>query len=470
MNSKDWKHQPWVSMNWLETSLKVKKFPMIHWKTTTNKKKSSISIENDSSGTIQSNFLAWQTTGALSVQYIWDHPTIKELSIVLPKQVKITDELWMAYWRGWWLAVDAIPRQIEPFKRPNINCSVFIETLPLSYDLWMTEYEWAKATIWVRTIQESPSNMRNPTILVRWMKEACKNVPNLHMKVYKNNSKFLSKWGGFQAIQSGSHSHGYVIELRNHKKKISNPDVIFIGKGVNFDTGGISLKSIKSMSLMRMDLTGALCAFALLRTFCFLQDSRSMVAILPIVDNLIDSKSILPGSVVSLYGGPTIEITDPDAEGRILLAEASLYGQSQYPRAKEVILLATITGIIDNVGNGLYSGLFLRTNQNLNKHNQFWYKWRKAGEQSQEQMIELPIDDTFESLIHSKIADYVNYNEEVKSDLLWSGFFLSHFWTSKAIWNYIDLSGSIDSDIQQPWAPSIARGLGVQMVRHYLST
>lgn len=442
---KEWKDNPWMPFSWLITSLKPTS-SSITWQ---------ISNKNPTQEITDSNIATWKSAGAHAVHHLWHHsPT--EFNVKVSSKKKH----WNAYWNGWFLAIDAIWRDTPVLQRNHSTKTIFISNLPISTEDFEIEKCWADATIWVRTIQNCPSNMRSPLSLSKLFSSILSKLKDTKVQSYSSDSTFLQSWGGIQSIHQGAHTHPAYLFIAEYQPTSKKTPTLIIGKGVNFDTGGLSLKKPKQMELMRMDLSGALCAIAILIATAYLQLPQPITVLTPLVDNLLGSHSLLPGSVITLYGGKTIEVVDPDAEGRILLAEASQYASKHYPN-HEVILMGTLTGQIDSVGDGLYSALF------RDKSSQD--KWSEAAEKSQELVWDCPLQKAFIPLLYSNIADYVNSNENMKADMLWCGIFLKQFWTSKMPWSYIDLTGIIETPFEILWNPRTGHGVGVGLVREYLT-
>lgn len=463
-----WKNEPWLPFEWVQVyhqNIKSNKNSnQINWEITDNHKKCQQIIKENS-------VAEWKTAGAFFASQLWNNWS-QSLHVSTTwsvcVQTKSQHHHWNAYWSGFWLAIDAIPRETPELNRPNKKThnrlTVFVKDSQLSEEEWNEERTWADATIWVRTLQDCPANKRSPEILAKLIQDSCQKLPSVRIETHSSKDSFLKNWGGIQGIHQGAtHDHPAYLVTGEYKpqtqNKKSTKSYVLIGKGVNFDTGGLALKNPEKMSLMKMDLTGALCAFATFYTCAYLQKPIQLSVVLPFVDNVIGSHAILPGSVVKLYGNTTIEIVDPDAEGRVILAEASNYASEKYPDY-EAIVVGTLTGQIDKVGNGLYSAIFRKGSKEE--------EWMAAAEESQELLWDCPLQKAFEPLLHSTVADYVNINEDVTADMLWCGYFLSKFWKPKTNWSFIDLTGIISTPFQIPWIPKVGHGVGVQLMRAYL--
>ena len=471
---KIWKAQPWAPIEWLvvnNTNINTNTNTNINTNTNTNVGITVLSVQVHDS----SELVRWQTQGSVLVHRIFtaytSSPPDDMRHININIDIKCDNnaaatEKWCAFWRGFWLTVDSIVRKLDYHRREELNSRSAINIhITKFYELCDEERLWAYATWWVRSLQEAPENLRPLPILIKWFHYWLRNLSNVKGKIKKNPKELT----GLDAFAKGANGNYYFVDYTYlPRNSIEKHPTCIIGKGVAYDAGGMAIKSKSKMNLMKMDYSGGLISFAVFRTCAYLKLKRKLICIIPITLNLMTTpETIKPGDVISLLKNQkTIEIIDPDAEGRVLLAEASLYTQKYYPKIHEVIILGTITTQIDKIGHGIYSGLFVKSAQGNEQKTR--NAWEISGNATQEFLLNIPIVQEMKPLLLSPIADFQNVNNKIDAELLWSGLFLSEFWQTKATWSYIDLGGTIESQFEQPWAPNICRGVGVEMVRTYL--
>lgn len=206
-----------------------------------------------------------------------------------------------------------------------------------------------------------------------------------------------------------------------------------VGKGVTFDTGGISIKPSENMHLMKSDMGGAAAVFGTMEMAAKLKLPIHLIGIVPSTENMVDGKSTKPGDVVSSYSRKTIEVIDTDAEGRIILADGLNYMVKNFA-PDSVIDLATLTGSIVRTLGSQAAGLF-SNDDNLSE------KLTRAGEQTGERLWRLPIWESFADTIKSDVADVKNYSGRPVHDAINAAKFLEVFTEKHPSWAHLDIAG-----------------------------
>ena len=240
------------------------------------------------------------------------------------------------------------------------------------------------------------------------------------------------------------------------KKSIENPDYVLLGKGVTFDTGGISLKRSKDLHEMKSDMSGAAVVSSFILGHAKTNGKESVIALVPLAENNIGPGATLPGDVIKSYSGKTVEILNTDAEGRLLLADALSYAEEKYPNAK-MIDLATLTGAQDNFSCGQFSNVMTR-------HTDFAKDIKESGDFIQEKMVETPYMPKFEKYLESHVADVANVARKCSSGLITSGIFLSQFVSKDVIWAHLDIAGPAWKQTIKKYNQKEASGVGVRFL------
>lgn len=305
-----------------------------------------------------------------------------------------------------------------------------------------------------RDLVTTPPNILNP----KQFSNEIKKLNKYGLKVEIFDEKKLSKIGmnALLGVGRGSTNRSYVAIMKwNGGKKNSKP-LSFIGKGVCFDTGGISLKPARFMEEMKYDMAGAGTVVGLMKTLAMRKAKINAVGVVGLVENMPDGNAQRPGDVVKSYSGKTIEILNTDAEGRLVLADLLTYTEKRF-KPKFMINLATLTGaIIISLGNE-YAGLFSNNDQLADRINKTSYK-------DNEKAWRLPLNKNFDQLIDSQIADVQNINYSGGAGSITAAQFLQRFVLNKTPWAHLDIAGMAWTKKNSKTIPAGATGYGVKLL------
>jgi leucyl aminopeptidase len=305
-----------------------------------------------------------------------------------------------------------------------------------------------------RNLVTKPANILNPQNFVNEIKKLSKTG----LKVEILDEIKLKKLGmnALLGVGQGSSNKSFVAIMKwNGGKKNSKP-LGFIGKGVCFDTGGISLKPARFMEEMKYDMAGAGTVTGLMKTLALRKAKVNAIGVVGLVENMPDGNAQRPGDVVKSYSGQTIEIFNTDAEGRLVLADILTYTEKRF-KPKFMINLATLTGaIIVSLGNE-FAGLFSNNDQLAERIN-------KAGYKDNEKSWRLPLDKNFDKLMDSKIADMQNINYSGGAGSITAAQFLQRFIMNKTPWAHLDIAGMAWTKKTTKTIPYGATGYGVKLL------
>ncbi|WP_132876050.1 leucyl aminopeptidase family protein [Tamaricihabitans halophyticus] len=219
----------------------------------------------------------------------------------------------------------------------------------------------SSATALARDLANSPSNVKNPDWMARLASKVAEGTPGLRAEIRDEHWLTEHRFGGMLAVGGGSASPPRLIEL-SWRPRGARGHLVLVGKGITFDTGGISVKPADGMHLMRTDMAGGAAVVAALRAIAELRLPVRVTGLVPCAENLISGGAYRPGDVVRQYGGTTTEITNTDAEGRLVLADALAYAVRRH-KPDALIDVATLTGAM-KVSLGLRTGgLFSNTDE-----------------------------------------------------------------------------------------------------------
>ena len=232
-----------------------------------------------------------------------------------------------------------------------------------------------------------------------------------------------------------------------------------VGKGVTFDTGGLSIKPSTNMHYMKSDMGGAAAVFGTLEMAAKLQLPMHVIGVVPATENSVDSLSTKPGDVIGSYQGKTIEVIDTDAEGRLILADGLTYTVRRF--APDVLIdLATLTGSCIRTLGTYAGGLFSNNDELVEKLN-------LAGEQTGERLWRLPLWDDYKKELKSDVADLKNFSGNPSAGAITAAKFLEEFIEKHPAWAHMDIAGVAVSDSEFSSQKS-ATGFGIRMLIDYM--
>jgi len=261
------------------------------------------------------------------------------------------------------------------------------------------------------------------------------------------------------AVGRGSPNPPCFIELVHESKKAAKlPTVVVIGKGVTFDTGGVSLKPREGMSKMKYDMSGAAAVLGLFASLDTLSLPFRLVGLIPSAENVIGSRAIKPGDVMRAMDGTTVEMTNTDAEGRLLLADALVYARRFSPVA--VVDLATLTGAI-SIALGRHAAGLFATDDALAA------ELRAAGEETGERLWPMPVGPEYLAEMRGETADLVNSNERREGGSCTAAAFLMHF--AKGMpWAHLDIASTAWTYVERPESSKGPNAFGVRLLVRWL--
>jgi leucyl aminopeptidase len=284
-----------------------------------------------------------------------------------------------------------------------------------------------------------PANYATPTLLGEAAKLLGKS-PKIACEVLTEKQVATLGMGSFMAVAQGSDEPLRFIVLKYSGGAKAEAPTVLIGKGITFDTGGISIKPAAEMDEMKYDMCGAASVLGVFRALAELLPAINVVGLIPSCENMPDAGAIKPGDVVTSMSGQTIEILNTDAEGRLILCDALTYAERFNP--KVVIDIATLTGACVVALGGVRSGLFASNDGLANA-------LLVAGETSQDLCWRLPLDDDYAEGLKSNFADVANVGGRAGGAIT-AAKFLQRF-ASKFTWAHLDIAGTA-------WKSGAAKG------------
>lgn len=307
-------------------------------------------------------------------------------------------------------------------------------------------------------LMNAPSNYKKPATLSNWARES--GAENGYsVKVLEKKQLEEQGMHALLAVNKGSDEPPVMI-VSEYKPEHYTKTVALVGKGVTFDTGGISIKPSANMHLMKSDMGGAAAVLGTVELAAQLKLPIRIIGVIPSTENSVDGLAMKPGDVIGSYAGKTIEVIDTDAEGRLILADGLHYAVKQY-QPDVLIDLATLTGSIIQTLGYEAAGLFT-PNDSLAA------ALTEAADETGERLWRLPVWDEYKEEISSDIADVKNYHGKPLAGAIVAAKFLEVFTDGHQAWAHLDIAGTAFGDTE--FAPGRAgTAYGVRLLIAYLT-
>ena len=313
-------------------------------------------------------------------------------------------------------------------------------------------------TNFARDLVSEPPNVLYPKEYVNRLLK----LKKYGVKVTVYNESKMQKLGmnSLLGVGRGSEKESFLVTLEWYgNKKNKNSPLSFVGKGVCFDTGGISLKPAKFMEEMKYDMAGSAVVSGLIKSLALRKAKVNAIGVVGLVENMPGGNAQRPGDIVKAFNGKTIEVLNTDAEGRLVLADALSFTEKKF-KPKFIIDLATLTGaIIISLGEE-YAGLF-SNNDELSE------KLTKVGEKVNEKVWRLPLHKNYDKLMNSNIADIQNINYSGGAGSITAAQFLQRF-IENTPWAHLDIAGMAFSKKAANLNPGGATGFGVRLLNQLI--
>ncbi|MGN6256674.1 MAG: leucyl aminopeptidase [Solirubrobacterales bacterium] len=309
----------------------------------------------------------------------------------------------------------------------------------------------AEAQNGARDLQHTPANFATPTFLAERAEEIAAGHEALTVEVFGRAELEEEGMGGLLAVSQGSAEEPKLIVLRYAGGTGSK--IAFVGKGVTFDTGGISLKPGAGMHEMKMDMSGAAAVLEAVAAIAELGLPLDLIALVPTTENMPSGTAIKPGDVITQYNGKTVEVNNTDAEGRLILADALAYAVEQ--GAERIVDLATLTGAVTIALGSTYAAV-------ISNDDDLAAEVTRAGEETGELVWRLPLHPEYKELMKGTVADLSNLAKQRKAGTITAASFLEEF-IGKTPWAHLDIAGTA-WDVGREYVGKEANGFGVRLL------
>ena len=312
----------------------------------------------------------------------------------------------------------------------------------------------------IMELVDAPANKKRPRRLADWALAAGKQY-GFSVEVFDKPRLEREGFHGLLAVNRGSEDAAVFILMEYRGPRAAGPKFGLVGKGVTFDTGGLSIKPSTNMHYMKSDMGGAAAVLGTMAFAAARQMPVHIVAAVPVTDNSVDALSVKPSDVIGSYSGKTIEVIDTDAEGRLCLADGLAYLVKNHQ--PEVLLdVATLTGSCIRALGYVAGGLFTQNDE-------LAAQLYAAGQATGERLWRLPLWDDYADWIKSDVADVKNYSGKPLAGATTAGKFLEHFTGEHPRWAHLDVAGMAVSDSKFSRQKS-ATGFGPRLLTAFMES
>jgi leucyl aminopeptidase len=311
---------------------------------------------------------------------------------------------------------------------------------------------YSEAANRARDLQETPANFAKPEDLATRAEEIAAGSEKVTVEVFDGDAIRAKGMGGLAAVSQGGPVEPRLITLR-YSGGGDGPTLAFVGKGVTFDTGGISLKPGAGMQEMKFDMSGAAAVLEAFAAIVELGLPIDLLTVVPSTENMPSGTAIKPGDVITQYNGKTVEVNNTDAEGRLILADALAWAIEQ--GAERVIDMATLTGAVVVALGSTYAAV-------ISNDDELAGEITAAGEESGELVWRLPLHPEYKEMMKGTVADLSNLGTKREAGTITAASFLEEF-VDGTPWAHIDIAGTA-WDVNRPYTGKGGSGYGVRLL------
>ncbi|MCK5460750.1 leucyl aminopeptidase [Candidatus Gracilibacteria bacterium] len=331
----------------------------------------------------------------------------------------------------------------------------------LSKQALQSEIALGEATNLTRDLINLPPNLMNPNDLANEAKKIEKGINNpIKVTVLGEKEMEKLKMGSLLGVGLGSHEESKLIVLEYNGGQKKEAPLALVGKGVCFDSGGYHLKPTNHIEEMKSDMSGAATVLGIFKWLVTARPKKNIIGVIGAVENLVNGKAFKPGDILTAMNGKTIEITNTDAEGRLVLADCLYYVTTKFKPSK-MIDIATLTGSCIQALGFEITGLVSNDEKLTND-------LTKAAKSADENVWELPLNDFLRKKTKGEVADLLNWSPGVSAGCSMGGAFLENF-VEKTPWVHIDIAGtSFHSTTETSTSKKGATGVMMRTLKTWL--
>lgn len=359
--------------------------------------------------------------------------------------------------RGW--RIDTYRTKLKDKQKPTLNTVTLVGVPDGGEAAWAAQDAVTQGLELTRTLVAEPPNIIYPESFVEVVTRSVEGL-GLELTVLGEDEMRTLGMGALLGVSQGSVRDARILALKWNGAGGGDPAVALVGKGVTFDTGGISLKPGAGMEDMKWDMGGAGAVVGAMKALATRKAKANVVGVCGLVENMPDGNAQRPGDVVTSMSGQTIEILNTDAEGRLVLADAITWTQQEF-RPKVIVDLATLTGAMIIALGSEHGGLFANDDGLAEQ-------LLAAGQASGDALWRLPIGPAYDKLIDSPIADMKNVGPRGAGSIT-AAQFIQRFVDEGVKWAHLDIAGMVWADKSGPTFDKGATGFGVRLLDRFIA-
>lgn len=311
-----------------------------------------------------------------------------------------------------------------------------------------------------RDLANSPPNVTYPETFVSDVRAAFQGVAGVTIEVMDEAALRKLNMGALLGVGQGSPRPPRLMVVRYRSADAKGAPIALVGKGITFDSGGLSIKGGDGMVNMKADMTGAASVMGAALSLAKSRAPVDVVAVASLAENMPDGNAQRPSDVVRTFSGKTIEMVNADAEGRMVLADANEYVAQKY-RPRAIVNIGTLTGAVVSAIGNQYAGLFARQDATAEA-------LLKAGEATGERLWRLPLEKAYLENLKSDIADIRNSSSSGGPGAILGALFIENFVEAPMDWAHLDIAGTFRNAKAGPMGPQGMNGYGVRLLDHYV--
>jgi len=360
--------------------------------------------------------------------------------------------------RSW--RYDRYRTKLKDKQKPTLNTIIIVGGAPGSEDRYNSRYAAVvEGVSLTRELVTEPPNIIYPETFVERVQKSVEGL-GLEVQVLGRDQMAKLGMGALLGVAQGSVREPKLLVLTWNGGKQGEAPIAFVGKGVTFDTGGISIKPAQNMEAMKWDMGGAGAVAGAMKALAGRKAKANVVGICGLVENMPDGNAQRPGDVVTTMSGQTVEVINTDAEGRLVLCDAITWTQ-QNIKPKTIVDLATLTGAMVITLGHEYAGIF--ANDEI-----LAAALIKAADVSGDKLWRQPMAEPYDRLIDSQIADMKNVGPREAGSIT-AAQFIKRFVDEGVAWAHLDIAGMAWSDKAKPTYDKGATGYGVRLLDQYIA-
>lgn len=357
-------------------------------------------------------------------------------------------------------------KTVQKNKKPVKELVVVGDISKAAAKLYKAQDNTIEGVFLARDVTNEPPNVLYPDAYAKRIK---KELTPLGVKVEILDEKKMKTlgMGGIIAVGQGSAKKPRMVIMhwngvtKTKSKKATKGPFALVGKGVTFDTGGISIKPSAGMDQMKMDMGGSAAVVGAMKALALNKVKADVVAIVGLAENMPSDNAYRPGDIIKSYGGKTIEVLNTDAEGRLVLIDCLAYVQKKY-KPKAIIDLATLTGAMMVALGTEYCGTFANDDT-------LWSNLEKSGKETGEKIWRMPLDPAWKKEMESQVADLQNLGDGRFAGACTAAGFLEHFIEDGVAWAHMDIAGTAWIKKDLPTVPKFGTGFGVRLLENLIA-